>query len=296
MARTSQIDKPRVACEINGDRVVAARGTPGGGVDIYATRRLPAGAVVPGFAHANLSNATAVRQALSDSLSSVGGGSDVIAVLPDAAVRVLLLDFDSLPEKREEAEGVIRLRLRKSIPFDADDAALSFMAYRNGGPVRAVAALVPRSILTEYESAFIDAGYTPGVVMPSSLAVLGLIEGQRPTMLVKVDPVTTTIAIADRGELVLVRTLDHPGRPDVSAQELADAVHPSVVFFEDTFSSKLDQIVLATPSRTQELAAALHTETGIRASDIGSYIDSGDNLGEGATRSVLAGVTGALAS
>jgi type IV pilus assembly protein PilM len=229
-------------------------------------------------------------------MASVGGGSkDVIAILPDAAVRVLLLDFDTLPDRREDADAIIRFRLRKSIPFDVDEAALSFATHRSSGTVRVVAALVPRTILHEYEAAFVDAGYTPGLVMPSSLATLGLVEGNDPTMLVKVDPFTTTIAIADRGELVLVRTLDHPGRPEVSAQELASAVHPSVVFFEDTISTKLQQILLATPARTSELASALQAETGIRTSDIATYIDSGDNLGEGATRSVLAGVTGALA-
>ncbi len=296
MAHSSNSERPRLACEINADRVVAGRGNSRGGVDIYATRRLPAAAVQPSVAHANLANSSAVRQAISDAMASVGGGSkDVIAILPDAAVRVLLLDFDTLPDRREDADAIIRFRLRKSLPFDVDEASLSFATHRSSGTVRVVAALVPRAILREYEEAFEEAGYTPGVVMPSSLATLGLVEGIDPTMLVKVDPVTTTIAIADRGELVLVRTLDHPGRPEVSAQELASAVHPSVVFFEDTISTKLKQILLATPARTSELASALQAETGIRTSDIASYIDSGDNLGEGATRSVLAGVTGALA-
>ena len=41
-------------------------------------------------------------------------------MIPDAAVRVLLLDFDTLPEKTTEAEPIVRFRLRKSVPFDAD--------------------------------------------------------------------------------------------------------------------------------------------------------------------------------
>ena len=49
----------------------------------------------------------------------------MIAVLPDAAVRVALLDFDSLPGKREEAEGVVRFRLKKSLET-ADKAGARF--------------------------------------------------------------------------------------------------------------------------------------------------------------------------
>ncbi len=297
MAQSLQIDRPQLACEVHSDRVVAARGNAANTVEIYATRKLPPGVVVPSLSHANISDTAAVRQAVSDSLTSIGGGNkDVIAILPDGAARVLLLDFDTLPDKREDADAIIRFRLRKSIPFDVDSSAISFATHRGGGNVRVVAALVPRTILNEYENVFRDAGYSPGVVLPSSLAMLGLIEGQQPTMLVKVDAVTTTIAIADRGELVLVRTLDHPGRPQVSAREIADAVHPSVIFFEDTYAAKVEQILLSAPSATNELAEALQTETGIRTSDVAGYINSGDNLGDGATRSILAGVTGALSA
>ncbi len=47
-------------------------------------------------------------------------------VVPDAAVRVLLLDFDQLPSKIAEALPVVRFRLKKLLPFDADTAAVSY--------------------------------------------------------------------------------------------------------------------------------------------------------------------------
>ena len=63
---------------------------------------------------------------------AVAGGSggsglrDVTVVVPDAAVRVLLLDFDQLPAKAAEALPVVRFRLKKLLPFDADDAMVSY--------------------------------------------------------------------------------------------------------------------------------------------------------------------------
>ena len=50
-----------------------------------------------------------------------GRWRDVTVVVPDAAVRVLLLDFDQLPSKAAEALPVVRFRLKKLLPFDADD-------------------------------------------------------------------------------------------------------------------------------------------------------------------------------
>ena len=47
-------------------------------------------------------------------------------MVPDAAVRVLMLDFDSLPAKVQEAMPIVRFRLRKLMPFEVDDAAVSY--------------------------------------------------------------------------------------------------------------------------------------------------------------------------
>ena len=110
-------------------------------------------------------------------LSAVGGhGQEVIAVLPDSAVRVTLLDFDSLPERRQEADAAVRFRLRKSLPFDIEKAALSFDAQKTPQGLHVAAAIVLQSVLEEYESAFRDAGCSPGVVMPSSLGALGAVD------------------------------------------------------------------------------------------------------------------------
>ncbi|MGH9521540.1 MAG: hypothetical protein ACRD3E_03295, partial [Terriglobales bacterium] len=105
-------DIPRLACELSADSVIAARAQEsGGGVDMLSSRKLPSGALVPGLAAGNLADPTAVRQAVSEALATVGGhGRDVIAILPDAAVRVVLLEFDSLPEKRQDADPVVRFR------------------------------------------------------------------------------------------------------------------------------------------------------------------------------------------
>ena len=126
------------ACEIAADRVLAGRAADTGRmVESSSARELAPGMVVPDLMEANLRNGTAIRQAIESSLGSVGGRSrDVIAILPDTSVRVVLLDFETLPPKRDEAEAVVRFRLKKSLPFDPNDARISYHAQPSGKGMR----------------------------------------------------------------------------------------------------------------------------------------------------------------
>src|SRR6266498_5864704 len=114
MFRTYQSARPKLACEIAPDRVIAGRAADSGQVlDLCSTSELGPGCVVPDLTENNLRRRDSVVGALREVLSSVGGrGRDVAAILPDAAVRVVLLDFETLPDNREEAESVVRFRLR----------------------------------------------------------------------------------------------------------------------------------------------------------------------------------------
>ena len=178
----------------------------------------------------------AVSAAIQAALASVAGRShDVIAVVPDAAVRVVLLEFDTLPTDSEEAAGVVRFRLKKSLPFDVDKARVSYHAQKTNDGVRVVAAVALASVVEDYEAAFRDAGFSPGVVLPSMLAALGAADGERPTLVVKVDARTTSIAILNAEQLQLFRTLENTRGVTITGEQLAEEVYPSVVFFQDTY-------------------------------------------------------------
>src|ERR1035441_2362442 len=159
--------RPTLACEIAAGGVLAGRASDTGRmVAMSAARELAPGALVPDLMEANLRDGAAIRQAIESALGSVGERArDGIATLPDTSVRVVLLDFETLPSKRDEAEAVVRFRLKKSLPFDPDNARVSYHAQSTGKGVRAVAAVVLNTVLEEYESAFRDVGYNAGVVM-----------------------------------------------------------------------------------------------------------------------------------
>jgi type IV pilus assembly protein PilM len=295
--KQKQNEQPKLACEIGADRVIAARATKdASSLDIYTSRRLATGAVAPSLTSPNVLQGEALRQAITSALETVATNSkDVIAVLPDAAVRVMLLEFDSLPEKREEIEAIIRFRVKKSLPFDVDHAALSYQRNGGNGTVKVIAALAPGGVMAEYEAAFRDCGYAPGVVLPSTLATLGMVAADRPTMVVKVDVNTTSVAIVDQEALILLRMLDHPGRPDVNAQELAEQIHPSMVFFEDTYGSRIERVLVTGLADVSRLGAALQSEIEVQVSELsGSGVAAGESLGDALPQAMLTGVAGAL--
>jgi type IV pilus assembly protein PilM len=298
MERLSQYrPRPRLACEITVDGVIAARAAEKTAqLEMFTSRKLQAGAITPSLNGTNIHDRQALRAAISGALGAVAGKSrDVIAIVPDAAIRVLLLDFDSLPAKSQEIDGVIRFRLKKSLPFDVEQAAVSYDIRRDNGMVRAVTAVSPRPVIEEYESAFRDVGYLPGVVLPSSLAVLGLVEGQRPTLVLKVDPINITISAAQNQELRLIRTLENPHGAGVTAHELAEAVLPSLVFFEDTFAERVERIFVGGTAAIDELGPLLHQQTGAEVRELAPKLTSDQNLsGEAIEPSQMAGTVGAL--
>lgn len=297
MGSKQSVARPRVGCEITSGRVIAARASEKtASVEVFATRQLAPGVIVPSLSAANIQDAAALRSAIAGALTAVGGKSrDVVAVVPDAAVRVLLLEFEDLSTKTQEADAVIRFRLKKSLPFDVEQAALSCDIRRANGTIQVVAAVSPREVVNEYEAAFRDAGYSPGVVLPSSIAALGLVEGDRPALMLKVDPANVTVAAAEKGELRLMRTLENPHGESVAAAELAETVLPSIVFFEDTFGARIERIFVTGVQSLDEFGPMLHQQTGARVEELAPKISSGANLGgDKVEQSAIAGVAGAL--
>jgi type IV pilus assembly protein PilM len=297
MEQRPQSARPRLACEIMPDRVIAARANDAGSaVELFATRTLGAGVIVSSLKDANVLDSGALASIVGDALSAVGGGRsrDVTLVLPDAAVRTVLLDFDEFPQRDEEALAVLRLRLRKSLPFDVDHARISYHVDRRSIPVRVIAAVALQSVVDEYESALRTAGFAPGVVVPSTLAALGAVEDDAATLVVKVDAAAVTVVIVEGGELRLLRNLENASGHAVSGQQLADEVYPSVVFYQDNFGSSVSRVLVGGLESLHEVTPALQQVTGTRPEALVPMrvVQSGLSGPEAAAH--LAGVVGAL--
>ena len=289
--RKTAIRLPHIACEVTPEGVAAARAEDKmGSIGVMHLCPLAPGVVTPALTTQNVQNPHALSNAIGQVLSAVGGrGQEVIAVLPDSAVRMTLLDFDSLPERRGEAEAAVRFRLRKALPFDIDKAALSFDAQQTPQGLRVAASIVLQSVLEEYESAFRAAGCSPGVVLPSSLGALGAVDGERPAMLLKVCRDSTAVAVCNAGQLLLFRILEGAGNTVLTAAHLADDIYPSLVYFQDNYGLQVEQLFVSGVPGMRELTPALEEHTGMKVREL-----IGPTIAAEALRNQFAGAIGAL--
>jgi type IV pilus assembly protein PilM len=253
--------------------------------------------VVPDLVENNLRQRDAVSAGIEAVLGSVGGRSkDVIAIVPDAAVRVALVEFDTLPSDAEEAVGVVRFRLKKSLPFDVEKAKVSYHAQKFAEGVRVVAAVALATVVEDYEAAFQAAGYNAGVVIPSMLAALGAADAKRPTLVIKVDARTTSIAILNDDQLQLFRTLENTRGVTITGEQLAEEVYPSVVFFQDTYHLNIERIYISGLSEAGGATPALRAQTGADVQELVASSQLGVSSGGSVPRWRMAGVVGALIS
>lgn len=291
----TNIPRPRIACEVSVERVVAARAADKmAALESATSQSLPAEALTPGLQQTNLSARQPVVSAIRDTLGVIAGRSrDVVLILPDATTRVMLLDFETLPEKPEDAEGVVRFRLKKSLPFDIDQSAVAFDRQAAASGLRVIAAVTPRSVLEEYESAVREAGYNPGTVMPSTIAALGAVDAAQPTMVIKAEAGSTTFAILDREQLLLYRALENAGAI-VTGESLVDDVNTSLVYFEDRYSVTVDRLLVSGVQSPVVLQEAF-SDRSVRVEELVSASLAGA-ASSNVSRSALAGVAGALVS
>jgi type IV pilus assembly protein PilM len=211
--------RPRLAVEIRAEGVVAARAEDATALLCSVARaEMSEGAVTPGLKVGNIGDRTAVSTAIRRVLDAVAGtgrerSRDVTVVVPDSAVRVLFVDFDQLPTKTAEALPVVRFRLKKLLPFDADEAMVSYQVMSSErDSIKLLAVAMPKAVLDEYEAAVLAAGYLPGAVLPSTLAALaGLEESSAPVLVVNAGLGTVTTAIVQAGILLLHRSVDMSG-------------------------------------------------------------------------------------
>jgi type IV pilus assembly protein PilM len=259
------IPHPMIACEIAMDYVAAARwGRAGMSLEGFAIEALPPGSILPTAAESNLIQADVVRAAVGRVFSRLQAkGEDVALLLPDAVIRVFVLHFDVFPRKSEEAIPMLRWRLKKSVPFEAEETLISYMrqAPRADG-VDIVTGLARLRIVREYESLMESLGMSPGVVMSSTLAALPLLSDGRPALLARIQGSTLTTAIVREGVLCGYRCITLPADAmHLTPQALLDEIYPLTAYYQDSWSEGIAQVRLAgLGNRTEEFREPLERE------------------------------------
>lgn len=241
-----QTPPPTLGIHIDALRVTAVlvdRAAPSPVVRAVASAPLPPGAVVPSLTSHNLLQRDVVVRAVRDLVEQVGGRPRHVAlVIPDTAAKVSLLPFDQIPPNARDLEQLIRLQLRKTVPFPVEDAQVAWSrGGQHEGSTTMVVTAMRRDIVQEYEGVCTAAGLQPGAVDLATfnvvnLALLGGTAGPGlpgDSLLVHVTVSYASIALVRDGALIFFRT-----RQSDATEPVADVVHQTRMFYEDRLNGQ----------------------------------------------------------
>jgi type IV pilus assembly protein PilM len=231
---------PTVAIELAARRVTvaalsAASGRPA--ITAFATEPLPADAIVPALAGANIPNVPAVADVLRRALDRAGLRSvrRVGLIIPDTVARVSLLPFDQMPAKAVELDEIVRWQIKKSTPFPLEEAQVSHFEVHASGAARTLAAVVARrDVVAQYEAVVTAAGVHAGLVDLASFNVMNAVltapgdAAATDALVVCMAPEATTLAIIRGRDLMFYRH-----RAVLDDEPLGALVHQTAMYHED---------------------------------------------------------------
>jgi type IV pilus assembly protein PilM len=232
---------PEFVFEVAADGIAVSRTRPPTSIQHVP---LAPGVIAPSPVKENILDpaafADAVRKLTPPSTSRRKRGAALI--LPDNCVRIAVLDFDSLPDKEEERRPLINFRLRKSVPFDIDEAALSY--FPQAGK-KVIVALAPSEIVAHYETAFRAAALNPGLVTVSALAMLDLLPVTGSIVLAHHSPGALTVIALSNGVVTIARTLEMGSEDTDPLDEIVAAIYPTLAYIEDQTRARPEKLFIA---------------------------------------------------
>jgi type IV pilus assembly protein PilM len=166
----------------------------------------------------------------------------VALILPDYCARTSVLDFDGFPSDPREQLSLVRFRVKRSVPFDVDSAALSFAAQPAGGKKQeVVVTLTPLEIVSRYEAPFRAAGMAPGLVTVSSLAALELAPESGLVVIAKLTGRALSVLVRDKSTLKLVRCIE---LPSAGVDDIAGCLFQTFAYVEDNLGGRAGKLLL----------------------------------------------------
>ncbi len=163
-------------------------------------------------------------------------------ILPDYAARVTVLDFDSFPTAPAEQLLLVKFRIKKTIPFDIDSAAVSYFVQPAANKkVEVLAVTMSFDIVARYEALFRVKGFHPGEVTTSTLAALNLYRGDGVAVVAKLSGQVLTVTVLSGSTVKLFRCVTLEGSDD---DEILSILHPTFAYVEDELSSPVRKLIL----------------------------------------------------
>lgn len=177
---------------------------------------LDPGSISPLLGRPNFSKPEEISRMVAGVAKIIGGEKGPFGLLlPDGAVRVSVLEFETLPADRKEQESLVRWKMKPLLPFPVEDARMSFeFAPKDTGGMEVVVMAVKKSILAEYESALDSLNGEVRLVLPSTAALLPLLDegAGAGEMLLNISPTQMTVVVVEGRQIRLWRNHSLSGK------------------------------------------------------------------------------------
>jgi type IV pilus assembly protein PilM len=186
--------------------------------------------------------------AFADAIRRIAGGGGMgrkrrraVVILPDHAARVAVLRFEQFPTDPKEQASLVRFRMKKSVPFDVETAAISYHATAPKPPMDVVVAVASLEIVARYEAAFRAAGLHAGHVTTAAIAAAELnIHPGTSLMARRVGPLLT-VSVLNGAAPRLIRTVELASD---DAEEVLGVLFPTLAYVEDELRTQAARILL----------------------------------------------------
>lgn len=189
-------------------------------------REFEAPALQPAVQRSNLTDGEGLRAALRDVEESLGARNGSFGLLlPDGAVRVSFLNFETLPADPRQAQALVEWRMRENLPWAPEETRLAYQELRRDEKgVELLVTAAKASVLGEYEELRESSNGGARLLLPVTLALLPLLSAADAgaELLVHVCSGWMTSVVLDGGELRVWRSGPLEGdNPEALAGEVA---------------------------------------------------------------------------
>jgi type IV pilus assembly protein PilM len=190
--------------------------------------------------------------------------------LPDSTGRVILMDVETRFKSRDEGADVIRWKLKKTFPFDINEAHLDYQVLeeRESGAVSLLVSIISKQIVTQYEDLIIEAGLEPNYIDFTTFNLFRLFSNRM--QLVENASLMTfyggvlTMLIFFSGVLTFYRSKEiHGGMQE--ANRVYREINSSLLVYQDKVpNSKISEVFcVASPDEIEAFRAIVADATGI---------------------------------
>lgn len=266
---------PAAVIEIQPSFVVGSRFVKSGqvGVRRIAVKAVEPGVVSPSPLTPNIAKPEVLGKAISAVSKSVGnGGGRAGLLLPDGALRVCLLEFETLPAKTKDLESLLRWRIKDSLGFAPEEARLAYQeCFRAPGRVQLLVLAARADVLAQYEAALEAIRGAPVLTLPATLALLPLLPGDEPggQLLTHVCSSWVTHALVEGNRLRFWRTRSLISSESAGAAEVLSEAARAVASTRDRLGIEISKAWFCSrPAPDEALRTALSAALGLSVENL----------------------------